>query len=98
MSEITKQSDAGIPTLTTTIIPATQVFEGLDVRRAIFHQSVDVPNGGGAASSLYAKRGAGTGRSAISDVSMKYNKDGLFCTFKGSSFVVPLANVIVCYL
>ncbi len=74
------------------------LFEGLDVTRAIFHQAVDVPNGGGSVSSLYSVRSIGTGRSAVSNVKMKYNQDGLFCEYKGTAFVVPLANLIVAYL
>jgi len=75
-----------------------KVFEGLDVTRAIFHQSVPFPGGGGQATSAYDKPGSGIGHSAITGVKMKYNQDGLFCEYKGHAFVIPLANVICAYL
>jgi hypothetical protein len=74
------------------------LFEGLDVTRALFHQSVDFPNGGGQATSAYFKPGTGIGRSALTGVKMKYNQDGLFCEYKGSILVIPLANVVAAYL
>lgn len=74
------------------------LFEGIDVQRAVLHSSFPVPGGGGETESLYSKVATGIGKSAVSGVKMKYNSDGLFCEYKGSAFVIPLANVKGCWL
>ncbi len=83
----------------TQIEVAQTVFEGWTVSRACLHQAIQLPNGGDTTASLYSSLtkgiGKGTGRSGVN---MKYNSDGLFCEYKGVSFVVPLANVIVAYI
>lgn len=75
-----------------------KVFEGLEITRACLHQAVQVPNGGGTTAAFYSKPGSGIGGSATTGVKMTYNSEGLWCVYKGTAFVVPLANVSVCFL
>lgn len=88
--------------LTEDTIKVVQGFaDGWNVKRAIFHQSVALPAGGDNTTSFYSDNGSnGVGRSAggRSGVKMKYTPDGLFCEYKGTAFIVPLANVVVVYL
>lgn len=72
--------------------------KGYEVKRITLHQAVDVPLGGGSVSAMYAKPGTGIGRSACTGVNMTFTDTGVFCQFKGQSFIVPLANIIAIYL
>jgi hypothetical protein len=58
--------------------------DSIRVVRATLHQSIDLPQQGGVATSLYEGKG----------VSMWYHSSGLYCTFKNKRFIVPLANVV----
>ncbi len=74
-----------------------QIFDGWNVTRALLHQGIEIPFGGGSTTSLYAETSSGVGRGR-GGFKMKYNKDGLFCEYKGLAFIIPLANVVQAFI
>lgn len=84
--------------------PATQIStstnhplpDGYIVKRALFHQSVEL-RGLATTNTFYNKSEEGVGRGR-SGINMVYNRDGLFCDYKGQLYIVPLANVICVWL
>lgn len=82
-----------------TFITPVETFppKGWSVARAVLHQAVPMPQGDTTTSLYSSTGGSGVGKGR-GGVKMTYTNDGLFCEYKGHSFVIPLANVVVCYL
>ncbi len=75
------------------------IFEGWDVKRAILIEAFPLPHGGDTTTSFYASIKSGIGSaSGRTGIQMKYHRDGLFCEYKGSAFIIPLSNVKGVYL
>lgn len=68
--------------------------KGIDIKRLVLKDAVDVPNGGGQVTSMYSVVQAGVSR-ARSGVKMTLVPDQsiIYCEHKGAGFFVHLSNV-----